>query len=377
MLGANLDRLRTLDGVKWTYYGDQVIPSWVADMDFDPAEPIKNAMRAVIDRGDFGYNLRAKTRLIEAYGDWQERHFGYRPPSDECQVYTATLQALAAVVELMTEPGDGVVVFTPIYHPFLTITEKAGRRIIDVPLDPDGWRLDPERFQAAIDETTKLVLFANPHNPLGRMFGADELKGFAEVVERNDLLLVSDEIWCDLTYGGNHIPTLKLCPELAERTITLGSASKSFNLAGLKTAVVHVASPAIRERFDALADHMMGGPSTLGIEASIAAWNQCGDWLDKVKAQLKVNRDHLVSRVANDLDGVTMHTPEATYLGWLDFSATSLADDPASQLRAKAGVGLQAGSEFSADWGSHARLNFATGPEVLDRIVDSVASQLR
>ena len=378
MLGANLERLHSLSGVKWTNDPDRdVIPSWVADMDFEVSPAIKDAMQAVIERGDTGYNVHAKQQLIEAWGDWQERHFGWRPPEEESMVFTATLNCLNLVMEFMTEPGDGVVVFTPIYYPFRAIINDTGRRLVDVPLDGPDWRFDPERFEAAIDPTTKLVLWCNPHNPLGRMFDAEEIAAFAEVVERHDLLVISDEIWCDLTFDGGHIPLSLNHESLRHRIVTLGSASKTFNVAGLRTAVAHIGDPRVRDRFAKLSNHFIAGPNTLGAEASLAAWTQGQPWLDKIKAQLHINRDHLAERVAADLPGVTMTLPEATYLAWIDFSNSGLIGNPSEIFRERGKITVHDGAKFCASAASCVRVNFATSPKILDTVIDRMAQVLQ
>ena len=378
MLGANLERLHSLSGVKWTNDPDRdVIPSWVADMDFEVSPAIKDAMQAVIERGDTGYNFHAKQQLIEAWGDWQERHFGWRPPEEESMVFTATLNCLNLVMEFMTEPGDGVVVFTPIYYPFRAIINDTGRRLVDVPLDGPDWRFDPERFEAAIDPTTKLVLWCNPHNPLGRMFDAEEIAAFAEVVERHDLLVISDHIWCDLTFDGGHIPLSLNHESLRHRIVTLGSASKTFNVAGLRTAVAHIGDPRVRDRFAKLSNHFIAGPNTLGAEASLAAWTQGQPWLDKIKAQLHINRDHLAERVAADLPGVTMTLPEATYLAWIDFSNSGLIGNPSEIFRERGKITVHDGAKFCASAASCVRVNFATSPKILDTVIDRMAQVLQ
>ena len=378
MLGANLERLHSLSGVKWTNDPDRdVIPSWVADMDFEVSPAIKDAMQAVIERGDTGYNFHAKQQLIEAWGDWQERHFGWRPPEEESMVFTATLNCLNLVMEFMTEPGEGVGVFTPIYYPFRAIINDTGRRLVDVPLDGPDWRFDPERFEAAIDPTTKLVLWCNPHNPLGRMFDAEEIAAFAEVVERHDLLVISDEIWCDLTFDGGHIPLSLNHESLRHRIVTLGSASKTFNVAGLRTAVAHIGDPRVRDRFAKLSNHFIAGPNTLGAEASLAAWTQGQPWLDKIKAQLHINRDHLAERVAADLPGVTMTLPEATYLAWIDFSNSGLIGNPSEIFRERGKITVHDGAKFCASAASCVRVNFATSPKILDTVIDRMAQVLQ
>ncbi|MCO4833274.1 MAG: aminotransferase class I/II-fold pyridoxal phosphate-dependent enzyme [Acidimicrobiaceae bacterium] len=378
MLGADLKRLHSLSGVKWTDDPDRdVIPSWVADMDFEVAPVIKTAMQAVIDRGDTGYNFHARKQLVGAWGDWQERHFGWRPPEEESMVFTATLNCLNLVMEFMTEPGDGVVVFTPIYYPFRAIINDTGRRLVDVPLTGPDWRLDPERFEAAIDPGTKMVLWCNPHNPLGRMFDADEIAAFADVCERHDLLVISDEIWCDITFQDGHVPLWRNHESLRNRMVTLGSASKTFNVAGLRTAVAHIGDPRVRARFEKLGTHFIAGPNTLGAEASLAAWTQGQPWLDKVKSQLHINRDHLAARVAADLPGATMTLPEATYLAWIDLSGSGLEGNPSETFRERGKITVHDGAKFCASAASCVRVNFATSPEILDLVIDRMANVLQ
>jgi bifunctional pyridoxal-dependent enzyme with beta-cystathionase and maltose regulon repressor activities len=374
---ASLERLRALDGVKWRRHGGEVLAAWVADMDFDTAPVIKRAIIDMAERGDLGYNAIALEALVPAWLDWQERYHHWRPDAEECRSFTGVLHALDMVMMLHTAPGDGVVVFSPIYPPFRSVIEHSGRRVVDVALTGPDWGLDPEHFESHLDADTRVVLFCQPHNPLGRVFDADEVHGFAEVVERHDLLVISDEIWGDLTHDEHrHLPLASLDERLAARTITLSAASKSFSVAGLRCAVAHVGPPEVRETLAAFPSHFIGAPSTVSAVATVAAWTGGHDWLALVKAQLTANLDRLQQRVALDLPGVRMHRPQATYLAWLDFSDTPLAHDPGTQLLERARVALDLGPRFGAQAGAYARLNFATSPEILDAIVDRVADTL-
>lgn len=376
MLGADLERLRSLGGVKWTAEPSDVIPAWVADMDFETAPVVKAAIQELVDRGDFGYHSAIRNALPGAWGDWQHEHFGWRPPEEDCRLVTATLGALSMVLEFMTDPGDGVIMFTPIYHPFRAITVDSGRRVVDVPMAAPDYRLDAERFEAELDPSCKIVLFCNPHNPLGRMFDHEELAAFVDVAVRNDLIVISDEIWCDLTHQPGHIPLWNTFPEIRDRCITLGSASKSFSLAGLRTAIVHLGDPRVRAKFDSLPPHFIGGPNTLGSAATLAAWQHGRPWFDTISAQLTANRDHLAARVASDLPGVTMHKPEATYLAWLNFADTPIAADPAGAMYEHGRIGVHAGAKFSPENAVNARMNFATSPAILDLLIDRIAETL-
>ena len=193
LLTVSEERARARVGIKWTKHSVDVIPSFVADMDFDPPQPILNAIQGHVERGDLGYGPFS-AELAPAYADWQERQHGWRPDERQIRPFTSALHALEVALWNTTERGDGVVVFTPIYYPFLDAIADSGRRRIDCPLDPYGWRLDPARLEGVIDATTKVVLFCNPHNPTGRVFDAAEVAAVADVAERPNLLVITDEI---------------------------------------------------------------------------------------------------------------------------------------------------------------------------------------
>jgi len=378
VLGACLDRLRSLTCAKWTRFAPGVLPAWVADMDLAPAPACVDAVRAMVERGDFGYNFAAECRLAEAFAAWEERRHGWRPEQDELRLFCDVMQAVEAALWLHTEPGDGVVVFTPIYPPFLGSVERNGRRIVECPLDPDGWRIDPERLAAAIDPGTRAILLCNPHNPTGRVLDRGELAAIADVAVRNDLLVISDEIWGDLTHpGATHTPLALLGEEIAARTVTISAASKAFNLAGLRCAIAHIGHPAVRSRVQALPSHLLGAVGSLSAEASLAAWTAGEPWLAATTRHLTARRDQLAARLAADLPEVGFSLPEATYLAWLDFRPLDLGPDPAEFLLEHARVALGRGLDFGASGAGFARINFATSATILDAIVDRIVAVVR
>ena len=374
MATADLKRLRQLNGVKWTRHGPDVLPSWVADMDFDPAPEIKDAMRELIDLGDMGYNPNVTDPLIPTWLDWNESRHHWRPPADECFMVTGTLHGLELAMLQHTEPGDGVVIFSPSYHPFRNGIVHNNRRVVDVPLSGPDWTLDPEQFDAAVDKGTKAVILCQPHNPLGRVFSEEELRGFADVCEKHDLLILNDEIWADLVHEPkNHISLCAAVPEVVHRTVTLATGSKTFNLAGLRCAIAHVGSDAARPAFARFPAHQVGSPSTISCAGAVAAFTKAGTWLADVKEQLASNIDTIEKRVATDMPGVSFRRPEATYLAWLDFSETKIADDPYLHILSNAKVALDQGSKFGPQCSANARLNFATSDKILNEILDRVA----
>jgi cysteine-S-conjugate beta-lyase len=377
-LSADLHRLRSLTSIKWTMHDHEVLPAWVADMDLPPAPAIVDAVEQLAARGDFGYNFDAACRLPDAFAAWQERRHGWRPDSERLRLFCDVMQAVQTALWLATEPGDGVVIFTPVYPPFLSSVTSMGRRIVDCPLDPPRWRLDPARLASAIDERTRVILLCSPHNPTGRIFTADELGAVAEVAERHDLVVISDEIWGDLTHRGTpFLPFASLGPAAAARTITIGAASKAFNVAGLRCAVAHIGDERIAAGLAALPDHLLGAVGSPGAEATLAAWTRGEEWLEATRDHLTAQRDHLASRLSDELPKVASALPEATYLAWLDFRAYGLGDDPARWLLEHARVALSAGPDFGPHGTGFARLNFATSREILDEIVDRIVMTIR
>jgi len=377
LIAPTYERVRSRAGVKWNRYDRDVLPAWVADMDFDPPAAVTDAMRQYLDLGDTGYNIAVRAELLPAYVDWQHRHHRWRPDEQRLRIFTSALHALETALWCRTNPGDGVVVFTPIYHPFLNAIADSGRRLVSVPLDPDGWRINPERLAAAIDSTTKMVLFCQPHNPAGRVFDDDELAAVAEVAERNDLLVVSDEIWGDLTHDRPHQPLATSDDRFAGRLMTLGSASKSFNLAGLRCAVAHIDDAELNRIIGTMPGHLLGASSVMSLVGTHAAWTLCDDWMAAVKTEITARRDQLARRLASDLPEVTMSPPEATYLGWLDFRATDLGDDPSDRLLKEGRVALSPGPQFGPEGAGFARINFATSAEILDDITDRITTLVR
>jgi cystathionine beta-lyase len=373
----DLERLRSLTCIKWNHFDEDVIPAWVADMDIPPAPVAVDAVRALVDRGDFGYTWAAASKVPGAFAAWQDRHHGWLPPEDELRLFCDVVQAVETSVWLRTKPGDGVVVFTPVYPPFLGTVKAMDRRIVECPLGPDGWRLDADLLASVIDPTTKVILTCNPHNPTGHVFTRDELEAIARVAEEHDLLVVSDEIWSDLLHPGfTHIPFPTLGEDAARRSVTVSAASKAFNLAGLRCSVAHLGHPGVAAAVKALPSHVLGAVSSPGAEASLAAWTRGDAWLEGTRTFLTAQRDHLAARLAAELPAVGFSLPDATYLAWLDFRPLGLGDKPAAELLDRARVGLSDGTDFGAGGAGFARLNFATTRPILDEIVDRMVRAL-
>lgn len=367
--------LREKRGVKWSRPGPDLIPAWVADMDFPLAPPIRTALTAMLDRGDLGYPDWDIDPLAEAFAVRMRHSFGWDADPAHARSIVDLIQALQIVLDLATEPGDGIIAHLPNYPPFTASIAAMGRRLLSVAMVPSeaSWTWD----DAALDEAgaaAKVLLLVNPHNPTGRSFTRPELQRLADAAECHDLLVVSDEIHAELVYDPHeHVP---FAPLLPERTVTVTSATKAYNIAGARAAVAHVGPQWLRERWDAQPPDLYGHPGTLGVEATIAAWRDCDDWLADLRTHLRAQRDHLAERV-DTLPGVSMRVPDAGYLAWLDCRAASLPDDPAAYFRAHAGLELASGPDYDPAAQGWVRLNFATSRAVLDEIVDRLAAVLR
>jgi cystathionine beta-lyase len=359
---------------KWQRYGAGVLPAWVAEMDY----PIAPAIRAVIERAiehdDFGYPAWRHARVVpEAFAERMQRRFGWRADAARVEVLSDVVQGLYIALLAFTVAGDGVLVQTPIYPPFLSSVKETGRRLVASPLVDAGDRLgiDFNALRAASPGVRALML-CHPHNPTGRVFTRAELEGLAALAIEHDWVVLSDEIHADLTHPGQvFIPFGALGPEVAERTVTFSSATKAFNIAGLRCAVVHFGSRALQARFDgALPEHARGGVGILGQHCTEAAWRASDEWLEQVKRSLDVQRHWLVETLRARLPEARVCLPEATYLAWLDLRALALQPSPAEFFRRQARVALSDGAFFGAGFEGHARLNFATSPALLGEIVE-------
>jgi cystathionine beta-lyase len=374
--GVTEASIRARRGAKWTKFGADVLGAWVADMDFAAPEPVREAVASAAAQSALGYECAEDTQaLFEAASRWLATRHGWAPDPGAFVALTDLVQGLLVSVHAFSEPGDGVIVQSPIYPPFLSSVTALGRQVVNnllvdacgnAALDLDGLR------RLAADPHTHLLLLCNPHNPSGRVLRRDELETIAAIAVEHDLTVVADEVWMDVVYPGHrHIPFATLGEDVARRTITLTSTGKSFNIAGLRCSVAIFGSPELRARFDALVPRFRGSVNVIGLRASVAAWTHGGPWLDGVLRQLRENRDMVAAFVGDRLPGVRHRTPEGTYLAWLDFSALNLGLPASAFLLERARVALNDGADFGG--GSHcARLNFATTPAILSEILDRI-----
>jgi cysteine-S-conjugate beta-lyase len=381
---VGVPQLALRDGEKWAHASAGTISAWVADMDFPVAPEVREALarRAAKDLGyPVWFDDSDGGPLGEVYAARTLRRHGHAPDPSHVRMFTDVNQAMAATLHVATGPGDRVLLHTPATPPFTDVITRLGRVPVAVPLEagPGGWRADPDRMAAAAASGRCRTLFlVNPHNPTGHAFGRAELEAFADLALRRDLLVISDEVHADLVHApAKHIPFASLGPEIAERTVTLTSGSKAFNLAGVRCAIAHAGPRPVREALDAGRGLLFGQVGVLAVEALRAAWTYGDGWLDDVRALLDRNRRLLAENLPSEI-GYRM--PDATFLAWLDCRALGLGDEPWTFFRDRAGVLLFAGTAFGPGGAGFARLNFATSAPVLhamtDRISDAVQDLL-
>ncbi len=374
-------RLRGRPGAKWQRYGPDVLPLWVADMDFEPPPPVLAALTGQMATGDLGYSMKPDPSPVAvAFASWMSRRHGWEVDPRDVMVTQDVIQALQTSIHLFSEPGDGVAIQTPIYPPFLASVESMGRRLVDNPLrrGAGGYELDAEGLRASLEvESCSILLLCNPHNPTGRVFSVEELSALAELAVEFDLTVISDEIHADLVFPGSvHTPFASL-PGTAERTVTLNSATKSFNIAGLRCAVAHVSSGRLRDRFGSLPGHIFGGVNVFGARATEAVWTEGAEWLADLMDHLGKMRELVVEGVGDHLPGAEIIAPEATYLSWIDCRGMELPVEPSRFFLKEAKVALNPGPDFGSHGGGHVRLNFATSSEVIGEAFERMAGALR
>ncbi|MHB1598259.1 MAG: MalY/PatB family protein [Acidimicrobiales bacterium] len=384
--GFDLERYSRADlerrsGTKWRRHGGSAIGAWIADMDYPVAPEVTSAVRALLDADDLGYpDQSLEEEVREAFSERARKRYATVVDPRDVVVVSDVVQAIYLSLLAFTEPGDGVAFLTPAYPPFFGAVSETGRTALCCPLlrGASRYEVDLDALGSVVREgSARALLLCNPHNPTGRSFTRAELDGIAAIALDAGLVIVSDEIHADLTLpGAAHVAVASLGPEVASRTVTLFSASKAFNVAGLRCAVAAFGDPALRERFERFPAHGRGSVSVTGMVAAVAAWERADRWLDAVLAVLADNRDLVSDFAAGHLDGAHFAAPEATYLAWLDLRAYDLGEDPAAWLRARARVALSPGPDFGIEGRGHARLNFATSRSVLEEMLDRIASAL-
>ena len=373
--------LRGKRGEKWHHAAPR-LAAWVADMDYRPAPVITEHLKSILDYGDLGYPDRhatGRSRAVDAFVDRMASRYSWCIEGKDVREWNDVVQSLQALLHVICKPGDRVVVHTPAYPPFFDSITQAGCELLAVPahVDAGSASFDHDELDRQLRITpARVLLLCNPHNPTGHVFTSTELETLIEIAQRHDLVIISDEIHADIVFDNHrHIP-IATVPGAASRTITLNSASKSFNIAGLHYSVSHCGIPDIEARLASLPNHLFGGEANImGAEAAWAAWTLGNEWFEACSLHLQSMRDLTIDLVSRRLPGIRVHRPNATYLAWLDCRDTKIAAGPYQAFR-NVGVEVSNGVLFGPGGDGYVRLNFATSPAMLERIVDAMARAL-
>lgn len=366
--------------MKWRAFPEDVLPLFVAESDFPLAPAIAQSLTQAVRHSDTGYAPPA-SELPSAFAEFARDRWGWTV--DPEQVWTTTDVGVAIVETLrrVTKPGDGVIVASPVYFPFFDLVAESGATVVDVPLSGGleaGWSLDLDGIEAAFKAGARAFLLCNPHNPVGLAHSAEDLRAVADLAAKYKATVVSDEIHGPLTYAdATFTPFLSVSESAREVGVCVTAASKAWNLAGLKCAVMVTAGGPHQEIVGSMPLEVYWRTSLFGLKASIAAYRDSVGWLDDILTVLDSNRRLLDTLLAEHLPSVKYRMPQSTYLAWLDFRAFGWGDDPAAHILENTKVALSSGPPFGESGRGFARLNLACSPEVLTEAVTRIAALTR
>src|SRR5215475_11498280 len=371
---------RTSDSNKWRKYPGDVLPLWVADMDFASPPAVVQALRTRVDHGFFGY-LMERPELHEVVAERVAKRYGWRVSPDAVVPLPGVIAGFNLALRALTTPGDGLLVQTPVYPPILRAAGNHGLTRDEHALTRgrDGrYSVDLDTFARALGPRTRAFLLCNPHNPVGRVFERAELEGMAAACAQRDVWIIADEIHGELLLDDRrHVPIATLSPEIEARTVTFMAPSKTFNLPGLKCAVAIVPSASLRERLAAAVADLVPKINVLGHTAAVAAYRDGDAWLEALLDYLEGNREVLIRELSRRLPGVRMAAPEATYLAWLDCRDARIpGGDPYTFFLERAKVALNDGRLFGAGGAGFVRLNFGCPRALLTEALDRMGRAL-
>lgn len=357
---------RKKDGsIKWNRYGDDVIPLWVADMDFEVAEPIREALQQYIDTGIYGYAM-PPAALADTVTGWFRQQYQWEIQKEWIVWLPSVLSGIGTAARYVSAEPYSIMTSIPVYRPFLDIAEAEGRNLQAIPLRPGSWTMDFEAMEAAVTEDTRMYILCNPHNPTGRMYSREELEKLAAFCLKHNILICSDDIHADLVLNREkrHIPIASLSPEVAANTISLFSAAKAFNIPALGSAFAVIPDAEHRRGFEKIRLHTVPHMTLLAGSVCNAAYGESAPWLEAALTYLRSNHDFLLEEI-NKIPGLKMQPQEATYLAWIDYSGLGIKDFAA--YLEKYGIGVMEASIFMGE--GYIRLNFATQRHVLEEAV--------
>jgi cystathionine beta-lyase len=364
------------DGLKLIYGREDLTPLWVADMEFEVAPAIRAALQSRLDHGIFGYNFRLPV-FYEVAANWIAREYGFKIGEEWILTSPGIVPGINLAVLQFTEPHDPILIQTPVYGPFFDAVRLNGRKLLTNPLvfQENHWQIDWEDFEGKLSKARMFIL-CNPHNPVGRLWSEQELKRMGRLCVKYGVKVVSDEIHADIVYDGQTFLSYGAVEDFADHSVCCFSPAKSFNVAGLSSAVLVVKDPVMRKELDSLIMklHLHVGNS-FGIEALIAAWRDSREWLRQMVGYLQGNRDLLIEVLAKDFPGLRMARPQCTYLGWMDYSGLGLDEEQLMRLLVnKAHLGLDPGSKFGDS--SFIRINFACQRSILGQALSRMKAAI-
>jgi cysteine-S-conjugate beta-lyase len=375
---VSLDELRRRTSAKWRTYPPDVLPLPVAEMDFPLAAPIAEALHATIRRSDLGY-ARPSPELAEALAGFASRRWGWQVDPAQVTLAPEVGVAIVEILRLLVRPGDRVVINPPVYDSYFPWAAEVGCQLVEVPLarTGDGWALDLDAMQAAFQDGARVHLLCSPHNPTGTVHPRQDLERLAALAADYGVTVLADEIFAPLVLPGRtHHPFVSVSPEAARHGLVFTSASKAWNLAGLKCAAIVTADPATRRLVERLPEELPWRVGHLGVLASIAAFTEGEPWLEEVLGVLDHHRRYLAELLAARIPAIRYRPPDASYLAWVDCTALGLGDDPSAVFLARGRVALSSGPSFGRPGVGHARLNMGTSRQLLAVAVDRMASAI-
>jgi cystathionine beta-lyase len=376
----SLAELSTQRSEKWRAFPSDVIPLPVAEMDFPIAEPIKKLLHSMVESSDMGY-LGPIPELGAAFSSFAAKRWDWDVDPEKVRVATDVGVGVVEVMRLFTNPGDSILINSPVYQNFYTWINETKVHSIDVPFiyDPmtdnsSAWSIDWDGIEKAYQSGIKVHLLCSPHNPNGRMYTRPELERLIDLAQKNNVIIISDEIHSPLEYKENPFtPILSLGDAAAQNCVVITAASKGWSIAGLKCAIIVSGSNSMHERLNALPPALHYRASIFGAFATATAFSEGVTWLDTAIRQLDHNR-HLISHLVSEyLPGVRYLPPQHSYLAWLDLTDLNLGSDPGAAILLRSKVALNSGHIYGAQWNQFARLNFATSPEIITQAITQIA----
>lgn len=373
-----LSEMRTHRSEKWRGFPPDVLPLFVAEMDFPIAEPIKRQLLEMVSHSDLGY-LSAIPELGEAFSAFAKRRWDWQVNPKFVRLCTDVGVGMVEVLRSTTKPGDKVLINSPIYQNFYNWINETKVELLDVPFIYVGtnWELDFEKIEHAYASGVKVHAICSPHNPLGRVFSRKELMKIAELAKKYQVTVISDEIHAPLTFSGIKFqPFLSVSDAAAEVGICVTSSSKAFNVAGLKSALIISQTEAMNELLAKMPQSVHFRSSILGAFAAVVAFNECDEWLDGAIATIESNAHFLKTLLTTNLPAAKYEIPQCSYLAWVDVSALNLGEDPAAVFLEKGRVAFNAGKIYGQSGAQFVRINLATSESVLTEAVNRMVKSL-